>query len=68
MMDFEAYSRQLYDALRTVDPAALNAATALLETAYDQDKAVYAAGNGQSASTADAFALDLYKQIGRAHV
>lgn len=66
MMDFEAYSRQLYDALRTVDPAALNAATALLETAYDQDKAVYAAGNGQSASTADAFALDLYKQtVGR---
>lgn len=69
MMNFEAYSQQLYQALRTVDPAALAAATTLLEAAHDGDRAVYAAGNGQSASTADAFALDLYKQtVGRHNV
>lgn len=62
MMTFEAYAQQLHQALLTIDPAALASATHMLERAYDENRAVYAAGNGQSASTADAFALDLYKQ------
>lgn len=62
MISLQAYIGQLTAALHTIDPAALDAATAVLEAAYDRDQAVYAAGNGQSASTADAFALDLYKQ------
>ncbi len=62
MVAIEAYFRTLFDALNTVSRAQLDQATALLEDAYAQDRVVYVIGNGQSATTASAFALDLAKQ------
>lgn len=62
MIGSDIYFGQLAAALQTVDAGALAAATALLEATYRCDGTLYAAGNGQSASTADAFALDMYKQ------
>lgn len=57
-----AYFSQLADALQTVDPVVLAAATAILDDLYRRDGTLFAAGNGQSASTVDAFALDMSKQ------
>lgn len=62
MMSIKAYTAELTRALDSISPEALSQATAILERAYDHEQAIYATGNGQSASTADAFALDLYKQ------
>jgi phosphoheptose isomerase len=62
MITLTAYIDQLATALRTVRTADLDASLAVLEHAYEFDQTIYAAGNGQSASTADAFALDLSKQ------
>lgn len=62
MVAIDDYFRALFDALQTVSTAQLEQATALLEDAYAQDRVVYVIGNGQSATTASAFALDLAKQ------
>ncbi len=56
------YFRALYDALQTVSAADFEAATAILDAAYAKDRTIFVAGNGQSATTASAFALDLAKQ------
>jgi D-sedoheptulose 7-phosphate isomerase len=62
MVEIKDYFRALFDALNTISGAQLELATNLLEQAYRQDRAVYVIGNGQSATTATAFALDLTKQ------
>ncbi len=62
MISMSEYFNQLHTALQTIVPADMEASLALLEHAYRQDQAIFVAGNGQSATTADAFALDLTKQ------
>jgi D-sedoheptulose 7-phosphate isomerase len=56
------YFEGLYQLLQTLSTAQLDGATAILEDAYRHDRTVYVIGNGQSAATASAFALDLTKQ------
>jgi D-sedoheptulose 7-phosphate isomerase len=56
------YFEGLYQLLQTISTTQLQAATAILDAAYRYDRTVYVIGNGQSASTASAFALDLTKQ------
>ncbi|MEQ8675458.1 MAG: SIS domain-containing protein [Aggregatilineales bacterium] len=69
MMSLSAYFNQLHTALQSILPADMDASLALLERAYDTDQTIFAAGNGQSATTADAFALDLTKQtVGQSDV
>ena len=62
MISLSAYIDELAAALQTIRPADMEAALALLERVYEFDQTIYAAGNGQSAATADAFVLDLSKQ------
>lgn len=56
------YFQQLHDALNTVSSEDFDRATAILAEAYEGDHTIYVIGNGQSATTASAFALDLAKQ------
>lgn len=62
MISPDMYFNQLTRALETVDPQVLAKATSCLEDTYRRDGTLFVAGNGQSASTADAFALDMVKQ------
>jgi D-sedoheptulose 7-phosphate isomerase len=62
MVDARDYFRTLFDALNTISISQLELATALLEHAYQNDQVIYVIGNGQSATTATAFALDFTKQ------
>ena len=62
MISPDIYFNQLATALQTVDSQTLALATTCLEEAYHRDGTLFVAGNGQSASTADAFALDMVKQ------
>lgn len=57
-----SYFRQLSASLDSVRGDAVAAATALLLTTYKRGGTIYVIGNGQSATTATAFALDLTKQ------
>jgi D-sedoheptulose 7-phosphate isomerase len=56
------YFQTLFDALNSISISQLDLATALLEHAYQSDQVIYVIGNGQSATTATAFALDFTKQ------
>lgn len=56
------YFQVLYQALSSVSEEHLQQATVLLEQTYQTDNTLYTIGNGQSATTASAFALDLTKQ------
>lgn len=62
MIGLSDYFNQLNNALHSILPADMEASLALIERAYDNDQTIFAAGNGQSSTTADAFALDLTKQ------
>ena len=69
MMSLSDYFNQLNTALQSILPADMEASLVLLERGYDKDQTIFAAGNGQSATTADAFALDLTKQtVGQSDV
>lgn len=61
-IDIRTYFQALTHALNTVDETALTDATAILDEAYRQEHVIFVVGNGQSATTASAFALDLTKQ------
>lgn len=56
------YFEGLYQILHTLSTVQLDLATSLLDDAYRYGRTLYTIGNGQSASTASAFALDLTKQ------
>ena len=58
------YTDELHAALRTIDPASLAAAAALLNDAHDRDAAVFACGNGGSASIANHLQCDHVKGVG----
>ncbi|MDQ4077999.1 MAG: SIS domain-containing protein [Chloroflexota bacterium] len=62
MISFEGYSQLLFEALEGIAEAQVEGATAVLDRVYRQDGTIYVVGNGQSATTASAFALDLTKQ------
>ena len=62
MVAISDYFQALFDALNTISISQLDLATALLEHAYQGDQVIYVIGNGQSATTATAFALDFTKQ------
>ena len=69
MLNLSDYFDQLHTALHSIRPADMDASLMILERAYEQDQTIFAAGNGQSATTADAFALDLTKQtVGRSNI
>jgi D-sedoheptulose 7-phosphate isomerase len=59
---FSQYLDVFGTALRTIEPHALESATAILDQLYRNDNTLFVIGNGQSATTATAFALDLTKQ------
>jgi D-sedoheptulose 7-phosphate isomerase len=56
------YFHNLYNTLQTLSSIELDRATELLDEVYQADGTLYVIGNGQSAATASAFALDLSKQ------
>jgi D-sedoheptulose 7-phosphate isomerase/D-glycero-D-manno-heptose 1,7-bisphosphate phosphatase len=58
-----AYVAELARAMRTIDPASLQAAADLLAAAYQRDAAVFACGNGGSASIANHMQCDHVKGI-----
>lgn len=57
-----AYFQTLYEALKTISESAVERAVSILHQAYLEDRTIFVIGNGQSATTASAFALDLAKQ------
>jgi histidinol-phosphate phosphatase family protein len=59
------YSDELHTALRTVDSSRFHAAAALLNDAHDRDAAVFACGNGGSASIANHLQCDHVKCVGQ---
>lgn len=61
MLDIPGYFAVLADIVTRIPEAQVAAATALLQAAYQADQTIYVIGNGQSATTASAFALDLTK-------
>lgn len=61
-INFKDYIQLLYEALNSVSLSQLEHATAILTEAYHNEKNIFMAGNGQSATTANAFTLDLTKQ------
>lgn len=62
MIEVSHYFKTLYQALAGISEEKLALATGILYRAYTDDQAVFVIGNGQSATTASAFALDLAKQ------
>ncbi|GAB5491710.1 MAG: SIS domain-containing protein [Phototrophicaceae bacterium] len=62
MISMSDYFKELHTALDTIQASDMEASLALLERAYTNDQTIFVAGNGQSATTSDAFALDLTKQ------
>ena len=58
-----AYAAELTRALRSVDPARIAAAADVLSDAYDRDAAVFACGNGGSASIANHLQCDHVKGV-----
>ncbi len=59
----EHYSHELAQALATVDVAAFDRASKVLADAYDRDAAVFACGNGGSASIANHLLCDHVKGV-----
>jgi histidinol-phosphate phosphatase family protein len=59
----EHYSRELAQAMATVDVAAFDRASKVLADAYDRDAAVFVCGNGGSASIANHLQCDHVKGI-----
>ncbi|MDX1991165.1 MAG: SIS domain-containing protein [bacterium] len=67
MLTIEKYFDALYNTLTTLSTTHLDAATGILDQAYQVDATIFVIGNGQSAATASAFALDLTKQTASTH-
>lgn len=61
-MDIRHYFDRFAQALDSISSSELDRATAILDEAYRYDHTIYVVGNGQSAATSSAFALDLTKQ------
>jgi D-sedoheptulose 7-phosphate isomerase len=61
MPDIPAYFAALADIATRIPEDDLRAATQLIQSAYQDDRTIFVIGNGQSATTATAFALDLTK-------
>jgi D-sedoheptulose 7-phosphate isomerase len=61
----ERYRDRVVQTLERIDVEALEAALALLERAWTEDRLVLLAGNGGSAATAEHMDLDLSKTIAR---
>lgn len=61
-LTLQGYLRDFWLMLQSIDPAEVDRATALLRETYERRSTIYVIGNGQSATTATAFALDLTKQ------
>ena len=58
-----AYAAELARAFRSVDLARISAAADILSDAYDRDAAVFACGNGGSASIANHLQCDHVKGV-----
>ena len=61
MLDIPAYFSALANIVTRISEDDLRAATQLIQAAYQDDRTIFIIGNGQSATTATAFALDLTK-------
>ena len=61
----ERHLDRLGETLRRLETSSIEAALALLEDAWDQDRLVLLAGNGGSAATAEHMDLDLSKTVAR---
>lgn len=59
---FQDYAGRFSEALYSIDHTEVEAATQILEKAYLSRNTIFIIGNGQSAASASAFALDLTKQ------
>ncbi len=57
------YSAQLTEALASIDPTQIETAAGILAAAYAADRAVFACGNGGSASIANHFQCDHVKGV-----
>jgi D-sedoheptulose 7-phosphate isomerase len=60
--DIKEYFNNFYSALTSISTNEVDSAIQILETAYQSRGTIYVIGNGQSAASASAFALDLTKQ------
>lgn len=60
-MNIAEYFWELGNVIGEVDPVEIEATTRLLVETYRRDGTIFVIGNGQSAATASAFALDLSK-------
>lgn len=58
----QEYFSDFYKCLKTISSAELERATQILEDAHQSRNTIFVIGNGQSAASASAFALDLTKQ------
>ncbi len=61
MLSIPDYFTTLAAIVTRIPEAQVAAATRLLQSAYQEDRTIFVIGNGQSATTATAFALDLTK-------
>ena len=61
MLSIPDYLATLANTLARIPEAQVEAATQLIAHAYEGDQTIFVIGNGQSATTASAFALDLTK-------
>ena len=58
------YFEDAYKAVKTISTSQLNLATQILEQVHQNQQTTYVIGNGQSAASASAFALDLSLHTG----
>jgi D-sedoheptulose 7-phosphate isomerase len=61
-VNIREYFSKLSEILTNISIEQVDCVTALLDEAYRSDSTIFVIGNGQSATTANAFALDLSKQ------
>jgi D-sedoheptulose 7-phosphate isomerase len=62
IVNIRDYFSNFFEILNNISVTQLDCGTSLLDEAYRQDRTIFVVGNGQSAATASAFALDLSKQ------
>lgn len=60
---FDAYADELSRAMKTIDPAALDQAAAILLDAYTRDAHIFSCGNGGSAAVANHMQCDHVKNV-----
>lgn len=61
-IEFKDYVGKFSTALSSIDHSEVDAVTHILEKVYQSRNTIFVIGNGQSAASASAFALDLTKQ------